>query len=42
MSKSSTRNKIDVLKGWMATVKIPKKKTKLNPEHFYEELNKIK
>jgi hypothetical protein len=42
MSKSSTRNKIDVLKSWINTVKIPKKKTKLTIEQLYEELNKIK
>lgn len=42
MSKSSTRNKIEVLKSWMSTVKIPKKKVKLNPEQLYEDWNKKK
>jgi hypothetical protein len=42
MSKSSTRNKIDVLKSWMLTLKTPKKKIKLSAEQLYEDLNKNK
>jgi len=40
MSKSSTRNKIEVLKSWMNTIKLPKKKVKTTPEQFYEDWNK--
>ena len=40
MSKSSTRNKIDVLKSWMNTIKIPKKKVKLTTEQLYADWNK--
>jgi hypothetical protein len=37
MSKSSTRNKIEVLKSWMNTVKLPKKKTKQTLDQLYSE-----
>jgi hypothetical protein len=42
MSKSSVRNKIEVLKSWMNTVKLPKKKIKATPEQLYEDWNKNK
>lgn len=42
MSKSSTRNKIEVLKSWMNTVKLPKKKQKLTVEQLYADWDKNK
>lgn len=42
MSKSSVRNKIEVLKSWMNTVKLPKKKVKLSIEQLYNDWDKKK